>query len=641
AQAELEDREMPAAYHRIVFPSDGGDLAIETTRPELIPACVALVAHPDDARYQARFGSTVRTPLFGVEVPIKAHELADPEKGSGVAMICTFGDVTDVTWWRELDLPVRNIIGRDGRILATPPPDVPDNDAWRELAGKTTKQAQRRIVELLVESGALVGEPKPITHPVKFYEKGDRPLEIVSSRQWYIRNGGRDAAIRDEMLGRGKELRWHPPHMQTRYENWVGGLVGDWLISRQRYFGVPFPVWYPVGEDGEPDYDTRLLPDEARLPVDPSSHVPDGYDESQRGQPGGFVGDADIMDTWATSSLSPQIVSRWETDPELFDKIFPMDLRPQGPEIIRTWLFSSVVRSHYEHGALPWRDTTINGWVLDPDRKKMSKSRGTIVTPMPLLEQFGSDAIRYWACSGRPGTDTAADPAQMKVGRRLAVKLLNASRFVLGLPYDAEAAAATEITEPLDRAMLHRLASVVDEATTAYDGFDYARALERTEAFFWSFCDDYVELVKNRAYDETRPPSAGRALRLALSTLLRLLAPTLPYAAEEIWSWWQDGSVHRAPWPDAADIRAEGGAAGDPLVLETAAVALGAIRKAKSEAQQSMRAAVERAVVRDSDERAAALSAAKGDIANAGVVAELVIEVGEPGVEVTLAPAVP
>ena len=628
AQAELEDREMPGAYHRIGFRRpDGEQVFIETTRPELLPACVALVAHPDDARYQPLFGTTVTTPLFGVEVPVRAHELADPEKGSGIAMICTFGDTTDVVWWRELDLPVRSILGRDGRLLSAAPDDVAEAP-YAELAGKTAKQAQKRIVELLAESGDLVGEPKAVTHQVKFFEKGDRPLEVVTSRQWYIRNGGRDAGPREELLQRGKELAWHPGHMQARYENWVSGLNGDWLISRQRFFGVPIPLWYRLNTDGEPAYDDPIVPDEAALPMDPSSDVPPGFTEDQRGVPGGFVGDADIMDTWATSSLTPQIAARWEDDADLFDRVFPMDLRPQGPEIIRTWLFSTVVRSHLEHGCLPWRDTAINGWVLDPDRKKMSKSKGNVVTPMPLLEEYGSDAVRYWACSGRPGTDTAVDFGQMKVGRRLATKLLNASKFVLGFPE----AGAGEVTEPVDLAMLTALAGVVRAATEAFEGYDYARALERTETFFWTFCDDYIELVKNRAYSQTlEADSANRALRIALDTLLKLLAPFLAFAAEEVWSWYAEGSIHRQPWPALAQD------GGNPAVLTAAGEVLGQVRKAKSAAKTSMRTGVSKLVVRDSAERLALYSFASADIVNAGVVTELVLEEGEPAVEVTLA----
>jgi valyl-tRNA synthetase len=550
-------------------------------------------------------------------------------------MICTFGDLTDVIWWRELDLPVRSIIGRDGRILATPPEGV-GASPYDELAGTTVKQAQRRIVELLAESGALVGEPKPITHPVKFFEKGDRPLEVVTSRQWYIRNGGRDAELNAHMLKRGAELSWHPSHMQARYENWVTGLNGDWLISRQRFFGVPIPLWYRLDDRGEPTYDEPIRPDVASLPIDPSSDTAPGYTEDQRGKPGGFLGDADVMDTWATSSLSPQIAGRWADDADLFGRIFPMDLRPQGPEIIRTWLFATVVRAHLEHGCLPWRDTTINGWVLDPDRKKMSKSKGNVVTPLPLLEEYGSDAVRYWACSGRPGTDTAVDFGQMKVGRRLAVKLLNASKFVLGFP----AAADGEVTAPVDQAMLAALADVVDSATEAFEGYDYARALERTEAFFWTFCDDYIELVKNRAYGEgPDAESAGRALRLALDVLLRLLAPIQPFVAEEVWSWWRDGSVHLQSWPVAADIRSAGGATGDPAVLAVAGEVLGQVRKAKSTAKTSMRTGVERLVVRDSAERAALVRRAESDLRNAGVVTDLVIEEGEPDVVVTLVQA--
>ena len=633
AQAELEDREQPGAYHRIVFSGASGGTAIETTRPELLPACVALVAHPDDERYQPLFGTTVRTPLFGVEVPVLAHPLADPEKGSGIAMICTFGDTTDVTWWRELDLPVRSVLGRDGRFAMTAPTGVAEAP-YAELAGKTAKQAQQRIVELLTESGDLVGEPRPITHAVKFFEKGDRPLEIVTSRQWYLRNGGRDTALRVDMLRRGAELSWHPAYMKARYDNWVGGLNGDWLISRQRFFGVPFPLWYRLDDNGEPSYDAPLVPPEDRLPVDPSSDVPDGFSQDQRDQPGGFTADPDVMDTWATSSLSPHIAGGWEDDPDLFARVFPFDLRAQAHEIIRTWLFSTVVRAHHQHGSLPWTDAMISGWVLDPDRKKMSKSKGNVVTPVEHLDKHGSDAVRYWAASARVGTDTTFDEGQMKVGRRLAVKLLNASKFALGFPE----AAAGPVTEPVDRALLATLAGVVAEATAGYEAYDPSRALERVEAFFWTFCDDYIELVKTRAYGAgPEAESAGRALRTALDVLLRLFAPVLPFATEEVWSWWRDGSVHTQPWPDALALREAGGQGGDPSLLTVAGEVLAQVRKAKSTAKVSMRAEVDRVVVRDTGDRIALVRQAAVDLINAGVVGELVVEPGEPDVVVTLA----
>jgi valyl-tRNA synthetase len=628
AQAELIDKEMPGAYHRIAFHGPNADVHIETTRPELIPACVALVAHPDDERYQALFGTTVRTPLFGVEVPVVAHELAEPDKGSGIAMICTFGDTTDVTWWRELNLPVRPIVGRDGRILPEPPDGV--GAPYEELAGKTVKQAQKRIVELLTASGELEGEPRAIVHPVKFYERGDRPLEIVTSRQWYIRNGGRDLPLRKELLARGEEMTWHPPFMKARYDDWVGGLNGDWLISRQRFFGVPFPLWYRLDAAGEPTYDEPLIPAESRLPIDPTSDVPDGFREDQRNQPGGFAADPDVMDTWATSSLSPQIAGQWEDDDDLFARVFPFDMRPQGHDIIRTWLFATVVRSHFEHGSVPWTDTALSGWILDPDRKKMGKSTGNALVPTDLLEQHGSDAVRYWAANGRLGTDTAFDEGQMKVGRRLAVKLLNASKFVLSFPEAADG----PVTEPVDLSLLARLADVVSEATKAFEAWDYTRALERTESFFWDFCDDYIELVKTRAYGEgAEAESASRALRLALDVLLRLFAPVLPFATEEVWSWWHDDSVHAQSWPTLTEIPADG----DPSLLPAAGEVLGVVRKAKSSEKLSMRAEVSRLVLRGDAARTSLLKQAETDLRNAGVVGELVFEEGESAIDVTLA----
>jgi valyl-tRNA synthetase len=673
AQAELEDRERPGAYHQLAFHrTDGsGDVLIDTTRPELVVSCVALVAHPDDERYRPLFGSTVTTPVFGVEVPVRAHPLAEPDKGTGIAMICTFGDLTDVIWWRELDLPTRAVIERDGRFSAEAPDWLSDDTArgrYGRIARKAPGGAREQMVELLRESGELVGEIRPVQHAVKFFEKGDKPLEIVTSRQWYIRNGGRSDELKAELIGRGAELRWHPDYMRHRYDNWVQGLNGDWLISRQRYFGVPFPVWYRVGADGTVDHDDPILADEAALPVDPQAECPPGFTEDQRGVPGGFVGDPDVMDTWATSSLTPLIACRWGDDDDLFARTFPMDLRPQGHDIIRTWLFSTVLRSHDEFGHVPWSDVALSGWILDPDRKKMSKSKGNVVTPMGLLERHGSDAVRYWAASGRPGTDTAFDEAQMKVGRRLAIKLLNASKFALSF---GDVPEGTPVTEALDRAMLAALADLVEEATRAFSGFDYARALERTESFFWRFCDDYLELVKGRAYGEpvgepvgspgpadgSCPPgvagptaeqtaSARAALGLALSTLHRLFAPFLPFTCEEAWSWWMEGSVHTSTWPDPSLLRAAAGVGGeqpgDPRALEVAGAVLSELRGAKSAAKVNMKARIERAEVVDTAERIELLRSVAADVADAGRVAALVVTelVGgaEPGVDVTLAP---
>src|SRR5688572_20300015 len=473
AQAELEDRDQPGAYHRIRFarPGSGLFVEIETTRPELIPACVALVAHPDDERYQPLFGTVVETPIFGAEVPVRPHALADPEKGSGIAMICTFGDLTDVTWWRELSLPVRAIIQPNGALRAVRwgEPGWESRDpgraqaAYDQLAQLSAAKARTKIVELLRESADLGGEPRPITHPVKFFEKGDRPLEIITSRQWFIKT----TAFREELLARGRALDWHPEYMRHRFENWVNGLAGDWCVSRQRFFGVPFPVWYPVRADGTVDYTRPIVPDASRLPIDPSTDVPDAFSADQRDRPNGFSADPDIMDTWATSSLTPEIAGRWLEDPDLFSRVFPMDLRPQAHDIIRTWLFTTVLRSQLEHGSLPWTNTAISGWVLDPDRKKMSKSKGNVATPMALLEAHGSDGVRYWSASGRPGTDTAFDPAQMKVGRKLAIKILNAARFAL-----MQAEPQGPITEPLDRGMLTALSVLVQESAEQLEAYD-------------------------------------------------------------------------------------------------------------------------------------------------------------------------
>ncbi|MGO4957722.1 valine--tRNA ligase [Luteococcus sp. Sow4_B9] len=652
AQAELEARDYPGAYHRIGFDlasTEGldaelfanGKVWIETTRPELLPSVCALIAHPDDERYQPLFGKTVTSPVFGVEIPVLAHAAAEKDKGAGIAMCCTFGDLTDVIWWRELQLPMRTIINRDGRLQAETPEWLVNTAFYAEqMATKTTFTARKNIVEKLAETGDMDGEPKPTQRMANFYEKGDKPLEIVSTRQWYITNGGRDEDLKKVLLERGEQLAWTPEHMKHRYSNWVNGLNGDWLVSRQRFFGVPFPVWYKLDGEGEPMTDEPIVADAASLPVDPASQCPPGFDESQRGVPGGFIADPDVMDTWATSSLSPQIVCGWERDEELFNLTFPMDMAPQAHDIIRTWLFSRVVRSQLEHGELPWKRATISGFVTDPDRKKMSKSKGNVVVPTEILDKFGADAVRWRAAMARPGMDSPFDETQMKVGRRLAMKVLNASKFVLGMSGDGKG----EITNALDLAMLASLAQVVTTATESFERFDYTGALEATEAFFWGFCDDYLETVKERAYGaqgDEAAASAQAALRLALDVMLRLFAPFLPFVTEEVWSWFAEGSVHQAAWPTVDELP-EGG---QPELLDELATVLIALRGAKSEAKVSMKTEIERAQFCGQQSAIEGLQAAEGDLRAVGRITgevlwvkndgptTVAVELGEPAVK--------
>ena len=486
----------------------------------------------------------------------------------------------------------------------------------------------------------------------------------MSSRQWYIRNGGRDDDLRQALIDRGTQMNWVPAYMRARYESWIAGLNGDWLISRQRFFGVPIPLWYRLDAEGSPVWDDPIRPGDADLPIDPSSDCPGGYDESQRDAPGGFMGDPDVMDTWATSSLTPQIATGWRRDESLYAATFPMDMRPQAHDIIRTWLFSTVVRAHFDADAVPWHNCALSGWILDPDRKKMSKSKGNVQVPTELLERYGADAVRYWAACGRPGTDTAFDEQQFRIGRRLAVKLLNASKFVLRFDTVEHGAEVAEIeralaafatlkhasdsrlfgiTETLDQSLLHRLADLVDQTTAALESFDYARALERTESFFWSFTDDYLELVKARAYGESGAAgcvSARRTLRAALRMLQQLFAPFMPFVAEEVWSWWQTGSVHTSEWPQSEQLRAASADAG-ALPSAVAAAVLGEVRRAKSEAKRPLRTEVVRATVTDTAERLAVLEQVSADVCAAGRITELVrVEGDELSVTCELAPEV-
>ena len=586
AQAEVEDREREGAFYRIRFGvEDGGDFVIATTRPELIPACIAVSAHPEDDRYKHLIGRTAVTPLFQAPVPIIADEGADPEKGTGILMICTFGDAADVEWWRKLGVPPREVIGRDGRILAAQwgegQWDSKNPDSARthhdKLAGQTVNQARRTMVELLEEAGLVDGDPETTRRPVKFYERGERPLEFVVSRQWFIPVVDRKA----ELIEQGRKVQWHPDMFRKRYEDWVEGLNQDWCVSRQRYFGVPIPVWYEVDDNGEVDYSRVLAPRKEDLPVDPSAEAPPGYNDDQRGEPGGFVGDPDVFDTWATSGLTPLIPSGWPDDIARHERLYPNDLRPQAHEIIRTWTFVTITRSYLEDGSIPWYHAAISGFIVDPDRKKMSKSKGNVVLPTDVLDEYGSDAVRYWSASGRLGVDTTADPNVFREGKRLVTKIRNAARLVRG--YEGEPG---EPTHPLDRALIARLRKLVEDATREWESWNHAGALDLTETWFWSdFTDNYLELSKTRAY--AGDPSALGTLRTALDVVLRLFAPVVPFITEEVWN--QDRSeptsIHREPWPVPDDLPD----AVDDGCFDVAVEVLARIRKAKSEAKVSIK----------------------------------------------------
>jgi valyl-tRNA synthetase len=591
AQAEIEDRPTRGAFHDIAFDVEGGgEFVIATTRPELLAACVGVTAHPDDARYKALFGKKAVTPLFRVRVPVFPSELVDPEKGTGILMVCTFGDATDVVWWREQKLPLRQIVGRDGRLVpiefGTDGWDSADpaaaNASYARIVRKGINGARQAVVEMLREPAGgkapLRNDPKPIEHAVKYYERGERPLEFISTRQWFVRLLDK----KDGLLAKGEQVRWHPDFMRLRYRNWTENLNVDWCVSRQRYFGVPIPVWYPLDASGEPDHAHPIVAERAALPVDPTADVPPGHRAEQRDQPNGFTAETDIFDTWFTSSLTPQISSGWELDPERHRKLFPADIRPQAHDIIRTWAFYTIAKAMLHEDAIPWRNAVISGWILDPDRKKMSKSKGNVVTPMHLLDEYGTDAMRYWAASARLGTDTAVDDKVFKIGKRLVTKIFNAGKFVL--QQEGEVA---PIDHELDRAFVARLQALVRRVTALYDEFEYAHALQETEAFFWrDFTDTYLELVKARARGEGGG-SAIAGLRLGLNVLLRLFAPALPYITEEVWSWafaeeTGHASVHAAPWPGARDFEAVAAPA-DAGSFDVAVAALAAINKGKSE----------------------------------------------------------
>jgi valyl-tRNA synthetase len=569
AQADVDDLERESTFYTLAFSlDDGTPLPIATTRPELLPACVAVFVHPDDPRHGALAGRRATVPLFGQEVPVMADKAADPEKGTGIVMCCTFGDTADVTWWRMHDLPLVQAIDREGRMSEPAGP----------FAGLPIAEARTRMVEALADAGLLLDQ-SPTHQTIRVHERCDTPVEFMLSLQWFIR-------VLDEkeaFLEAGEQIAWHPPHMKNRYRQWVENLAWDWCISRQRDFGVPFPVWYCDG-CGEP-----LLPPDEDLPVDPRTDRPPGPCPQCGSE--GFTPEEDVMDTWATSSLSPQIAGQLFGRPDLYQAVFPFSLRPQAHEIIRTWAFYTIVKSHYHFGAIPWNNVAISGWgIAGEGSGKISKSRGGgPKSPGEMITDYSADAVRYWAASTGLGKDSVIDEQKIQAGNRLVTKLWNVARFSQRFleGYEPAVAPADSLTLA-DRWLLSRLQRLIGRATERFEAYDYAAGKSETEQFFWQMADDYLEMAKQRLYDGG-PESAGAryALHQALITLLHLLAPILPYVTEAIFRdlFSTAGSIHRSRWPLPSQGLIEDDAErGGERLVEIAR----AVRRFKSEAGLSL-----------------------------------------------------
>jgi valyl-tRNA synthetase len=539
AQADVEDSEEKHSFLNTVrfkAADTGDELLIATSRPELIPSCVGLIVSPDDDRYRNLVGRKGVTPLFNAEVPIFADRRVDPAFGTGIVMVCTFGDKTDIDWWRDYGLPLKISINPDGTM----------NVNAGKYCGKTLSEARKELIADLKEAGLLV-EQQPITHVMNVHERCGTAVEYYVTSQWFIRI----LDIKDELLAQGEKLNWYPEHMKTRYVNWVNGLKWDWCISRQRYFGVPFPVWY-CNKCGQ-----AVVADESQLPVDPLVTQPLKPCPKCGGT--AFEPDRDVMDTWTTSSISPLINANWGEPGPRLEQIYPMSLRPQAHDIIRTWLFYTVIKSYLHTQTLPWNNVMISGHGLDPNGKSMHKSKGNVIEPLPIVAKYSADALRWWAASAKLGEDMPFKEKEIVYGQKFINKLWNASRFVSMHLKDYKPAGQPQL-ELIDRWALTKLNTVIRESTAGFEGYEYSKAKIAVEQFFWGdFCDNYLEIVKDRLYskDEARKASRDAALftlHTVLLDSLKMLGPFTPHVTEEIYQCLfrdnvGDISLHVSAWP--------------------------------------------------------------------------------------------
>jgi len=613
SQVECQDAEKASTFNDIVFKIDGKEVVIATTRPELLPACVAVFAHPTDERYKKLFGKKAKVPLFNQEVPIMPDIRADPTKGTGIVMCCTFGDQTDIAWYLAYKLPLVKAITPDGKM----------SELAAKYKGMKILDARKAIIEDLKTAGLLASQ-KNITHAVKVHERCQTEIEIINSKQWFIKY----LDLKEDLLNWGGQLTWHPDFMRHRYENWVKGLQWDWLISRQRFFGVPFPLWY-CRECEEP-----VLAAKKDLPVDPLKDNPP-IKKCKCGSTS-FVPEKDVLDTWFTSSMTPQLAIKL-TPAAVQKKLFPMSLRPQAHEIISFWLFNTLVKSRLHYGKNPWKEVVLSGYVTDPLGEKMSKSKGNIIAPQAVLAKYSADALRYWAGGAKLGEDIPYQEKELIAGDKFVNKLWNATKFAFMHITEKPAGKATEA---IDKWILSRLAAVIQEATTAFDAYEYSRAKFIIERFFWDdFCDNYLELIKTRLYEPKKPQdkiSAQTTLWQVSSALLRLLAPIVPFITEELYHKYlhaHEGhtSIHLAGWPAAQKKDEKAEAIGKAVVA-----ILGAVRKRKSEQKLSMKAPVKKLVIESEVDIKPALADLQATTSAQNIVFGKATEDVSPGIKVTI-----
>ncbi|WP_414838194.1 valine--tRNA ligase [Candidatus Nanosalina sp. VS9-1] len=578
SQVETEDMEEDSHFNDIEFPlaTGNGSVMISTTRPELLPACVAIIVHPEDEANNNLVGEKAKVPIFDYEVPIIEDERVDMETGTGVVMCCTFGDQTDIEWYQAHDLDLRVAMDESGEMT--------------ELAGKfeglDRTEAREEIVEELDESGFLMDRWE-IEHTVQVHERCDEPIEFLVKKQWYIEV----LDHKEKYLEAGREMDWFPEKMFTRYEHWIEGLQWDWCISRQRDSGIPLPVWYCS------ECEQEIIAEKTDLPVDPiQDEAP--VDECPECGAEEFEPEEDVLDTWATSSLTPLINADWgwNAEEEEYElgrpELYQMDARYQAHDIISFWLFHTVVKCVEHTGEVPFKDTMIHGFVLDENREKMSKSVGNVTTPEEVLEDFPVDAARYWGARTKVGDDLALKEKDLVEGEKLMRKLWNASKLINDLTPHKDIEVEEEDLDEIDRWLLAEMDELVEFTTEKFENYEFSLARDRLrERFFNMFCSDYLEIAKQRLDDE-KNKSAQYTLVKAHRTFLKLFAPMLSHTTEEIWNeLYENTSIHRSDWPEASGIEA------DKEAGENAMEVVSALRKFKTEHQMSLNEDIERAEV--------------------------------------------